>query len=55
MNTTDIILRINDAIRSGDQMDLDALAGQVSDLLMDETQRNAWLALIETVLENIEA
>lgn len=48
MTTTDIILRINDAIRTGDDMDLDALAGQISDLLIEATQRDAWLALIET-------
>jgi hypothetical protein len=54
MTTTDIILRINDAIRSGDQLDLETLANQISDLLIEETLRDAWLALIETASESID-
>lgn len=54
MTTTDIILRINDAIRTGDQLDLETLANQISDLLIEDTLRDAWLALIETASESIE-
>lgn len=54
MTTSDMILRINDAIRSGDQLDLETLANQVEDLLIGETERTAWLALIETASEAIE-
>ena len=54
MTTTDIILRINDAIRTGDQLDLDELATQISDLLIEDTLRDAWLALIETASESID-
>lgn len=53
MTTTDIILRINDAIRTGDQLDLETLANQISDLLIEDTERDAWLALIETASESI--
>jgi hypothetical protein len=53
MTTTDIVLRINDAIRNGDQRDLDELAAQVSDLLIEKTAINAWIALIETAGESI--
>lgn len=53
MTNTDIILRINDAIRSGDQIDLDDLAGQIGDLLIEDIQRDAWLALIETAQDAI--
>ena len=54
MTTTDIILRINDAIRTGDQLDLENLANQISDLLIEDTLRDAWLALIETASESID-
>ena len=54
MTTTDIILRINDAIRTGDQLDLETLANQISDLLIEDTIRDAWLALIETASESID-
>ena len=54
MTTTDIILRINDAIRTGDQLDLETLANQISDLLIEDTLRDAWLALIETASESID-
>ncbi len=54
MTTTDIILRINDAIRSGDQDDLDTLATQINELLIEETLRDAWIALIETASESID-
>ena len=54
MTTTDIILRINDAIRTGDHLDLDELATQISDLLIEDTLRDAWLALIETASESID-
>lgn len=53
MTTSDMILRINDAIRSGDQLDLETLANQVENLLIGETERMAWLALIETASEAI--
>jgi len=53
MTTTDIVLRINDAIRTGDQSDLDDLATQISDLLIEQTAIDAWLALIETAGESI--
>jgi hypothetical protein len=53
MTTTDIVLRINDAIRTGDQRDLDDLATQINDLLIEDTARDAWLALIETAGEAI--
>lgn len=48
MTTTDMILRINDAIRSNDLDDLDALTEQVNNLMIEETAHDAWLALIET-------
>lgn len=54
MTTTDIINRINDAIRTGDQLDLKTLANQISDLLIEDTLRDAWLALIETASESID-
>lgn len=54
MTATDIILRINDAIRTGDQLDLETLANQISDLLIEDTLRTAWLALIETASESID-
>ena len=54
MTTTDIINRINDAIRTGDQLDLETLANQISDLLIEDTLRDAWLALIETASESID-
>lgn len=54
MTNTDIILRINDAIRNGDQLDLEDLANTISDLLIEDTLRDAWLALIETASESID-
>lgn len=54
MTNTDIILRINDAIRTGDQLDLENLLHQINDLLIEETERAAWLALIETASESID-
>jgi hypothetical protein len=54
MTTTDIILRINDAMRDGDTHDLERLAATIRDLLMEERQQQAWLALIESAAELIE-
>ena len=54
MTITDIILRINDAIRNGDQLDLENLRHLVWDLMIEDAQRNAWLALIETASESID-
>lgn len=54
MTNTDIINRINDAIRSGDQLDLHDLATQINDLLIEDTLRDAWLALIDTASESID-
>ena len=54
MTTTDIILRINDAIRTGDQLDLETLANQINDLLIEDTLRGAWCALIETASASID-
>lgn len=54
MTTTDIILRINDAIRNGDQLDLENLSHTVWDLMIEDTLRTAWLALIETASESID-
>jgi hypothetical protein len=54
MTTIDIILRINDAIRSGDQLDLQQLANQINDLFIEDTLRDAWLALIETASDSID-
>lgn len=54
MTTADIILRINDAIRTSDQRDLITLATQIEDLLIEQTTRGAWLALIETASESID-
>lgn len=54
MTTTDIILRINDAIRNGDQLDLENLSHAVWDLMIEDTLRNAWMALIETAIESID-
>lgn len=54
MTTTDIVLRINDAIRTNDQRDLITLATQIDNLLIEDTMRGAWLALIETATEAIE-
>jgi hypothetical protein len=53
MTTTDIILRINDAIRTGDQLDLENLSHTVWGLMIEDTLRTAWLALIETASESI--
>ena len=54
MTSIDIILRINDAIRGGDQLDLDRLAETVADLLITDDERDAWLALIETASESVD-
>lgn len=54
MTTTDIILRINDAIRNGDQLDLENLSHTIWDLMIEDTLRTAWLALIETAIESID-
>jgi len=54
MTTTDIILRINEAIRYGDHLDLGLLANTIGDLLIEETLREAWLALIDTASESID-
>lgn len=54
MTTTDIILRINDAIRTGDQLDLENLSHTVRGLMIEDTLRGAWLALIETASESID-
>lgn len=54
MTTIDIVLRINDAIRTNDQRDLITLATQVEDLLIDRSARGAWLALIETATEAMD-
>lgn len=54
MTTTDIILRINDAIQNSDQLDLIELAQQIDRLLLEDTLRDAWLALIETASDSID-
>lgn len=54
MTSIDMILRINDAIRGGDQLDLDRLAETVADLLITDDERDAWLALIETASESVD-
>lgn len=54
MTTIDIVNRINDALREGDQLDLDHLATQIADLLIEDCERDAWLALIETASESID-
>lgn len=54
MTPIDIINRINEAIRAGDQLDLDDLATEVCDLVIEERERVAWLALIETASESID-
>ena len=54
MTNTDIILRINDAIRNGDQLDLEVLGNTVADLMIEDTMQAAWLALIETASESID-
>ena len=41
MTTTDIVLRINDAIRSSDPSDLYDLSAAVSDLLIEQTAIDA--------------
>ena len=53
MTNTDIILRINDAIRSGDLDDLETLIQIVNGLMIEETALDAWLALIETAQDAI--
>ena len=54
MTTTDMLNRINDALRTGDQLDLESLANQVGDLLMEKSAKDAWLALIETASETLD-
>lgn len=54
MTTTDIILRINNAIRTEDQKDLIDLSFEVETSLIEETEWVAWLALIETASESID-
>ena len=54
MTNTDIILHINDAIRNGDQLALVVLANTIADLMIENTMRAAWLALIETASESID-
>jgi len=54
MTTIDIILRINDAIRNGDQEDLVILGNTVAELLIEDKMRDAWLALIETASDSID-
>lgn len=53
MTTTDMLNRINDALRSGDDDDLHTLADQIRGLLIDATEAACWLALIETAIETI--
>jgi len=53
MTNTDMILRINDAIRTGDLDDLETLIQQVNNLMIEETAEDAWLALIETAQDAI--
>ena len=54
MTTIDIILRINDAIRNGDQEDLAILGNTVAELLIEDKMRDAWMALIETAADCID-
>lgn len=54
MTTLETINRINDAIRNGDQLDLESLRHVVWGLLIEDDLRNAWLALIETASESID-
>lgn len=54
MTTTDMLNRVNDAIRSGDQNDLDVLAAYIDGLMIEESLRAAWLALIETAQQVLE-
>lgn len=54
MTMTDMILRINDALRSRDTSDLEVLTSYVDGLLICEKERGAILALIETSWETIE-
>jgi hypothetical protein len=54
MTTIDIINRINHAIRAGDKMDLFALGSDVSNLIIEDALRDAWIDLIETAQEVIE-
>lgn len=54
MTTTDMLNRVNDALRTGDQLDLATLENQVSDMLMEDSAKAAWLALIETASETLD-
>jgi hypothetical protein len=54
MTTTDIVLRINEALRTGDQLDLENLSNYIDGLLMADTEKSAWLALIETASDSID-
>jgi len=54
MTTIDIILRINDAIRNNDQLDLSRLADQIDMQLIEDKLCDAWLALIETASDSID-
>ena len=54
MTNIDIILRINDAIRNGDQEDLAILGNTVAELLIEDKMRDAWMALIETASDSID-
>ncbi|MCA1776070.1 MAG: hypothetical protein LC676_10805 [Loktanella sp.] len=54
MTNTTMITRIAAALRAGDVMDLDAMASMVHDLLIDETERAAWLDMIEASMEAID-
>lgn len=53
MTTTDIILRINDAIRTSDQDDLYDLYAHVIYMAEEDRECEAWMALIESVSDTI--
>jgi hypothetical protein len=54
MTSTDMILRINDALRNGDVADLFKMAEMVDGLMMAEEEKAAWQALIETSIDTLE-
>lgn len=54
MTTADMLNRIAAALQNGDQLDLDRMAERVSDLLIDEAEKAAWLGLIKTASESID-
>ena len=54
MTNTSMTRRIANALRSGDQAELDAMASDVDNLMIIDEEKAAWLDLIEAAMEAID-